>query len=172
MKKFLISMIALFVSFAFATVVMAETAATEPMKAKGTVTAYDAGQKTISVKVSKKTHLKFGIAEDATVTGEVKVGAKVLVTYKKEEGKKLATSIAVEPMKTKGTVTAYDAGQKTISVKVSKKAHLNFGIAEDATVTGELKVGAAVSVTYKKEEGKMIATSIAVQEKKAKAKSK
>jgi hypothetical protein len=102
MKKFLIIMVALFVSFAFVTGVMAaeKKAAVKPMKAQGTVTAYEEG-KTLKVKVSKKTDLDFDIAAEATVQGDVKEGAKVSVTYKKEGDKNTATSITVMEKKAK-----------------------------------------------------------------------
>ncbi|MCJ7685750.1 MAG: hypothetical protein MUO68_15825 [Desulfobacteraceae bacterium] len=101
MKKFLIIMVALFVSFAFVTGVMAaeKKAAVKTMKAQGTVTAYDAG-KTLTVK-AKKTELVFDIAADATVQGDVKKDAKVSVTYKKEEDKNIATSITAIEKKAK-----------------------------------------------------------------------
>lgn len=103
MKKFLIIMVALFVSFAFVTGVMAaeKKAAVKPMKAQGTVTAYEEG-KTLKVKVSKKTDLDFDIAADATVQEGVKVGTNVSVTYNKKEDKNIATSItAIEKKKAK-----------------------------------------------------------------------
>jgi hypothetical protein len=102
MKKFLIIMVALFVSFAFVTGVMAaeKKAAVKTMKAQGTVTAFDAEKKTLKVKV-KKTDLDFDIAADATVQGEVKEGAMVSATYKKEGKKNTATSITVIEKKAK-----------------------------------------------------------------------
>lgn len=103
MKKFLIIMVALFVSFAFVTGVMAaeKKAAVKTMKAKGTVTAYEA-TKTLTVKVSKKTaDLVFDIAADTTVQGDVKEGAKVSVTYNKEGDKNIATSITAMEKKAK-----------------------------------------------------------------------
>jgi hypothetical protein len=101
MKKFLIIMVALFVSFAFVTGVMAaeKKAKVKTMKAQGTVTAFDAEKKTLKVKV-KKTDLDFDVA-DATVQGEVKEGAMVSVTYKKEGKKNTATSITVIEKKAK-----------------------------------------------------------------------
>jgi hypothetical protein len=102
MKKFLIIMVALFVSFAFVTGVMAaeKKAAVKTMKAQGTVTAFDAENKTLKVKV-KKTDLDFDVAADATVQPEVKEGAMVSVTYKKEGKKNIATSITVIEKKAK-----------------------------------------------------------------------
>jgi len=99
MKKFLIIMVALFVSFAFVTGVMAEKAA-KPMKAKGSVITYEAG-KTLTVKVSKKTDLTFDITADAKVQGDVKEGGRVSVIYNKEGDKNIATSITAMEKKAK-----------------------------------------------------------------------
>jgi sRNA-binding protein len=117
MKRILILMVALLTLVAFAGGVMAQApaktekpaapapekaapapapkpAAEQPkaLKASGTVAAYEAG-KMISVKVKDK-EMKFDIAADAKVKGEVKEGAKVNVTYKKDGDKMVATSIS------------------------------------------------------------------------------
>jgi hypothetical protein len=63
------------------------------LKATGAVAAYEAG-KTIAVKVKDK-EMKFNIAADAKVKGEIKEGAKVTVMYKKDGDKMVATSISV-----------------------------------------------------------------------------
>lgn len=63
------------------------------LKAAGTVAAYEAG-KMIQVKMKDK-EMKFDIAADAKVKGEVKEGAKVTVMYKKDGDKMVATSISV-----------------------------------------------------------------------------
>ena len=95
-------MVALFVSFAFVTGVMAaeKKAAVKTMKAQGAVTAYTAGE-TLTVKVPKKTELVFDIAADATVQEGVKVGTNVSVTYNKEGDKNIATSITAIEKKAK-----------------------------------------------------------------------
>jgi Cu/Ag efflux protein CusF len=62
------------------------------LKATGAVAAYEAG-KMIAVKVKDK-EMKFDIAADAKVQGEVKEGAKVTVTYKKDGDKMVASSIS------------------------------------------------------------------------------
>jgi sRNA-binding protein len=62
------------------------------LKAAGAVAAYEAG-KMIAVKVKDK-EMKFDIAADAKVQGEVKNGAKVTVMYKKDGDKMVATSIS------------------------------------------------------------------------------
>ena len=118
MKKALVVMVALLTMVAFAGGVMAQAPAKtekpaaqaapapekaapapkpaaeqpKPLKATGTVAAYEAG-KMISVKVKDK-EMKFDIAADAKVTGEIKKGAKVTVMYKKDGDKMVATSIS------------------------------------------------------------------------------
>jgi len=115
MKRILILVVALLTMVAFAGGVMAQApaktekpaapppekaapapkpAAEQPkaLKATGTVAAYEAG-KMISVKVKDK-EMKFDIAADPKVTGEVKKGAKVTVMYKKDGDKMVATSIS------------------------------------------------------------------------------
>ena len=122
MKKALVVMVALLTMVAFAGGVMAQApaktekpASTAPekaapapapkpaaekpkaekpkaLKATGAVAAYEAG-KMISVKVKDK-EMKFDIAADPKVTGEVKKGAKVTVMYKKDGDKMVATSIS------------------------------------------------------------------------------
>lgn len=75
-------------------------------------------------------------------------------------------------MSFKGTVAAFEAG-KTIKVKGAKDKEMTFDIAADAKITGEVKEGAKVSVGYKKEGDKMVATAIKVAaEKKAKKEKK
>ena len=124
MKRMLIIMVALLAMVAFAGGVMAqapaktekpaapapEKAAPAPEKPKpaaekpkakpaapkpitGTVAAYEAG-KMIAVKVKDK-EMKFDIAADAKIKGEVKEGAKATVAYKKDGDKMVATSISV-----------------------------------------------------------------------------
>ena len=110
MKRILILMVALLTIVAFAGGVMAQAPAKtdkpaapapekaapapapKPLKATGTVAAYEAG-KMISAKVKDK-EMKFDIAADAKVTGEIKKGAKVTVMYKKDGDKMVATSIS------------------------------------------------------------------------------
>jgi hypothetical protein len=77
---------------------------------------------------------------------------------------------APKASKAVGTVVAYEAG-KTIKVKAKDK-ELAFDIAADAKITGgEVKEGGKVTVTYKKDGDKNIATAIAVAAaKKPKAK--
>jgi hypothetical protein len=66
---------------------------------------------------------------------------------------------APKAMHFKGTVAAYEAG-KTITVKGAKEKEMTFDVAADAKIKGEVKEGAKVTVAYKKEGDKMMATSI------------
>jgi Cu/Ag efflux protein CusF len=61
------------------------------------VAAYEAG-KMIAVKVKDK-EMKFDIAPDAKLKGEVKEGAKATVAYKKDGDKMVATSISISAPK-------------------------------------------------------------------------
>jgi len=121
MKRILVLVVALLTMVAFASGVMAQAPKTEKpaapapekaapapapkaaaekpkaekpkaLKATGAVAAYQAGQM-IAVKVKDK-EMKFNIAADAKVKGEIKEGAKVTVMYKKDGDKIVATSIS------------------------------------------------------------------------------
>jgi endo-beta-N-acetylglucosaminidase D len=70
-----------------------KTTAPKLMKAYGTVEAYETG-KTLKVKGKKSKEWTFAIARGAKIKGEVKAGSKVRVTYKKEEGRMVATAIS------------------------------------------------------------------------------
>jgi hypothetical protein len=67
---------------------------------------------------------------------------------------------APKPMKFSGTVAAYEAG-KMIKIKAKDK-EMAFDVTADTKVKGEVKEGVKVTVTYKKEGDKMIATAISV----------
>ena len=75
---------------------------------------------------------------------------------------------APKAMSFKGTIAAYKAGDM-IKVKGSKEKEMTFNIAADAKIKGEAKEGAKVTVAYKKDGDKMVATSISVSAKKPKA---
>ena len=78
---------------------------------------------------------------------------------------------APKAMKASGTIAAYESG-KMIKVKAKDK-DLTFDIAADAKIKGEPKEGAKVTVMYKKDGDKMVATSISVAAaKKPKAEKK
>jgi branched-subunit amino acid aminotransferase/4-amino-4-deoxychorismate lyase len=115
MKKILVVFVALLAMVAFVSGVVAQekkaekaaAAADKPkadkpkapkaLKVTGAVAAYEAG-KTITVKAKDK-DMVFDIAADAKIKGEVKEGAKVTVTYKKDGDKMVATAISVAAAK-------------------------------------------------------------------------
>ena len=78
----------------------------------------------------------------------------------------------VKAMKFSGNVAAYEVG-KMIKVEGARKKEMTFDVAPDAKVKGEVKEGAKVTVMYKKEGERMMATSISVAAaKKAKTEKK
>jgi len=66
---------------------------------------------------------------------------------------------APKAMHFKGMVVAYEAG-KMIKVKGHKEKEMTFDVAADAKIKGDVKEGAKVTVNYKKDGDKMVATSI------------
>jgi hypothetical protein len=85
----------------------------------------------------------------------------------KAEKPKTETKKAPKALKATGTVAAYEAG-KMITVK-GKDKEMAFNVTGDTKIKGEVKDGAKVTVMYKKDGDKMIATSItAAAAKKAK----
>ncbi len=112
MRKALIVLVALWAMVAFASGAMgqekkdetqtpaAEKAkpekpkASKPMRAYGTVAAYEAG-KTVTVKGTKGKEWTFDIAPDAKINGEIKEGSKIRVVYKMEGDKMVASSISL-----------------------------------------------------------------------------
>jgi hypothetical protein len=66
----------------------------------GIVVAYEVG-KMIKLKGEKGQERVFAITPDAKVKGEVKEGCKVGVVYRKEDDKRVATSISVTSSKKK-----------------------------------------------------------------------
>jgi len=78
-----------------------------------------------------------------------------------EKAKTEKPAKAPKAMKASGTVAAYEAG-KMIKVKGAKEKEWTFDIAPDAKIKGEPKEGAKVTVMYKKDGDKMVATSISV----------
>lgn len=84
----------------------------------------------------------------------------------KTEKPKAEKKDAPKAVRASGTVAGYEAG-KMIKVK-GKEKETTFDITGDTKVKGEVKDGAKVTVLYKKDGDKMIATSITVaSEKKA-----
>lgn len=78
-----------------------------------------------------------------------------------EKAKMEKPAKAPKAMKASGAVAAYEAG-KMIKVKGAKDKEWTFDIAPDAKIKGEPKEGAKVTVMYKKDGDKMVATSISV----------
>jgi Cu/Ag efflux protein CusF len=77
---------------------------------------------------------------------------------------------APKAMKAAGVVAGYEAG-KMIKVK-GKDKEMTFDVTGDTKVKGEVKDGAKVTVMYKKDGDKMIATSIAAAAEKKPAEKK
>ena len=71
---------------------------------------------------------------------------------------------APKAMKASGSVAAYEAG-KVIRVK-EKDKEMAFDVTADTQVKGEVKDGAKVTVMYKKEGDKMVATVITMMAEK------
>lgn len=95
-----------------------------------------------------------------------------VVAQQKPETPQSQKTKAPKAMHFKGTVAAYEAG-KMIKVKGAKEKEMTFDVAADAKIKGEVKEGAKVTVMYKKDGDKMVATSIsAAAPKKPKAEKK
>jgi len=101
------------------------------------------------------------VAMVAFVGGAVAQEKKAPAPAPAAEKAKAEKPKAPKAMKASGTVAAYEAG-KMIKVKGAKDKEWSFDIAPDAKVKGEAKQGAKVTVMYKKDGDKMVATSISV----------
>ena len=101
------------------------------------------------------------VAMVAFVGGAVAQEKKAPAPAPAAEKAKAEKPKAPKAMKASGTVVAYEAG-KMIKVKGAKDKEWSFDIAPDAKVKGEAKQGAKVTVMYKKDGDKMVATSISV----------
>jgi len=82
----------------------------------------------------------------------------------KTEGTKVEKKEAPKAIRVSGIVAAYEAG-KMIKVK-GKDKEMAFDLSGDTRVKGDVKDGAKVTVMYKKEGDKMVATAITVVAKK------
>jgi Cu/Ag efflux protein CusF len=89
----------------------------------------------------------------------------------KAEKAKAEKPKTAKSMKASGTVTAYEEG-KMITVKGAKNKEWTFDVTPDTKMKGEIKEGAKVTVTYKKEGNKMVASAISVAKAKKKTASK
>lgn len=76
---------------------------------------------------------------------------------------------ATKAMEATGTVAAYEVG-KVIKVK-DKNKEMAFDLTADTQVRGEVKEGANVTVMFKKDGDKMVATAINVSTEKKEKKS-
>ena len=72
--------------------------------------------------------------------------------------------VASQAMKASGTVSAYEAG-KLVRIK-EKDKEMTFDLTGQTVVKGEVKDGANVTVMYKKDGDKMVATDITVTAQK------
>jgi hypothetical protein len=87
----------------------------------------------------------------------------------KTEGPKVEKKEAPKAIRVSGTVVAYEVG-KMIKVK-GKDKEMAFELTGDTRVKGEIREGAKVTVRYKKEGDKRVATAITMaSEKKVKEK--
>ena len=93
-----------------------------------------------------------------------KPAAQAAADKPKVESPKAEKKESPQTMDVSGTVTAYQAG-KTIKVK-GKDKEMAFEITGDTKVKGEVKEGANVTVMYKKDGDKMIATAITIATEK------
>ena len=78
----------------------------------------------------------------------------------KTEGTKVEKKEAPKAIRVSGIVAAYEAG-KMIKVK-GKDKEMTFDLTGDTRVKGDVKDGTKVTVMYKKEGDKMVATAITV----------
>jgi len=78
----------------------------------------------------------------------------------KTEGPKVEKKEAPKAIRVSGTVAAYESG-KMIKMK-GKDQEMAFDLTSDTRVKGEIRDGAKVTVMYKKEGDKMVATAITV----------
>ena len=110
-----------------------------------------------------------GQAKPAAPAATEKQAAPASEKPKAPEAKSEKKEVA-QAMKASGTVSAYEPG-KLIRVK-DKDKEMAFDLTGDTAVKGEIKDGAKVTVTYKKDGDKMVATDITVAvEKKTEKKS-
>ena len=87
-----------------------------------------------------------------------------LLRNRRQRAKAEMKEAVPQAMKASGTVAAYEAG-KVIKVK-DKDKEMAFDVTGNTQVKGEVKDGAKVTVMYKKEGDKMVATAITVVPRK------
>jgi hypothetical protein len=100
MKKALFVMVCLLAVFAFTSGVMAQqsTTSSKPLKASGTVLAYDPGAM-LAIKTAQGKEMHFDLAANAKVGSKIDRGSMVTVTYKKQGQKMVASAVAVSTKK-------------------------------------------------------------------------
>jgi hypothetical protein len=103
-------------------------------------------------------------ASGAMAQTPAKPAAQTAAEKSKVESPKAEKKESPQTMDVSGTVTAYQAG-KTIKVK-GKDKDMAFEITTNTKVKGEVKEGANVTVMYKKDGDRMIATTITVATEK------
>ena len=96
--------------------------------------------------------------------GQTKPAAPAPEKQKATESKPEKKEAVPQAMKASGTVAAYEAG-KLIRVK-DKDKEIAFDLTTDSKVKGDVKNGANVTVMYKKDGDKMVATDITVAAEK------
>lgn len=143
---------------------------------KGTVTAMDQGQKTVSVKDFWGTKT-FNVGNTCAVSlqdqpsaslADLRPGQKVEVGYKNAQGVLVADRIAQHNQVFTGYISAIDLAQRTVTVKHGTFTR-NFAAAPNCTVVikdddtealDDLKVGHTVSVIYESPNGLSLARRI------------
>ena len=103
-------------------------------------------------------------ASGAMAQTSAKPAAQAASEKPKVESPRAEKKESPQTMDVSGTVAAYQAG-KTIKVK-GKDKEMAFETTGDTKVKGEVKEGANVTVMYKKDGDKMIATTITVATEK------
>jgi hypothetical protein len=76
-----------------------------------------------------------------------------------------STTTQSQVLKASGTVLAYDPGIM-IAIKTSKGKEMHFDLAANAKVGSKVDRGSKVTVTYKKQGQKLVASAVAVSTKK------
>jgi len=124
-------------------------------------------KKVFVVMIALLTMVAFASSVMAQAPAKPAEPAKPAAPAEKPKAEKKETPKA---MKATGTVAGYEAG-KMIKVK-GKDKETTFGVTGDTKVKGEVKGGAKVTVMYKKDGDKMVATSITVAAEKKPAEKK
>ena len=143
---------------------------------KGTVSALDAAEKTVSVKGAMRSKT-FNTSDACKVSledkpdaalSDLRVGQKVEVHYQSAQGVLVAGQITQHNLTLKGYITAVDSNKRTLAIKSSSKTQ-NLKVADDCKVIlkdkrygtlESLKVGHTVNVAYDPADGAITAHKI------------